>query len=629
MPNLVGIWHPELPEESIRTALSRQLTRVRTAAAKYQEHVLSTLGFGAALQDHGILENGPQPVTSDDGNTSLFLDGEIYNALDLRCRYRRDLPVRALTTPELCLQLILRHGSDVAREFNGLFCIVVYARRARRLTLISDPYAFRPLFYVKRPTSLIFGTELKALAAVDSEKRCVDPIGTLEMFAYGSHVLDRTWLEGYVRLPPATVLTVDSDGLRSHPYWVYRYDESAPRLDQATYVTVFGTLLDRAVERCMSGSHRVGIFLSGGYDSRAVAASIRDHHLPIPAFTFGHSASRDVRFATMLAKRLGFDHYTLTSDEPYLRRYCRSIVWRTEGLLSFSHVTSMRYHPVLKERMDIILTGFLAEFGGSHTWPRLLLARGRRAAIDAIYQRTLGDKVPAARRLFNRAFFERTYEAVRARFFESCERVPNEQPLNIADVWNVVNLQPRGSYQSPSVDRHLFEVRAPHMDLELVRFLLTIPAYARLEQRVYKQMIAYRFPAIRDVPCTNSGKPIDPHFAREYTLMAARYLGRKALQPVRALLPRKDGLGRSFRDLDAHVRAEPELVSDILEPLLQAGMFPSEIFDHAGIRAIVDEQYRQGGQHEGEISRLISWGLATKYFLHDELADVPTELYAP
>jgi asparagine synthetase B (glutamine-hydrolysing) len=629
MPNLVGIWHPELPEEAIRTTLSRQLTRVRTSAAKYQEHVLSTPGFGAALQDPGILENGPQPVTSDDGNVSLLLDGEIYNALDLRRRYRSELPVRALTTPEVCLRLILRHGSDVAREFNGLFCIVLYDRLVRRLTFISDPYAFRPLFYVKRPTSVIFGTELKALAVVDSEKRRIDPIGTLEMFSYGSHVLDRTWLEGYVRLPPATVLTVDPDGLRSHPYWVYRYDESAPRLDQATYATVFGTLLDRAVERCMAGSHRVGIFLSGGYDSRSVAASIRDHHLPIPAFTFGHPASRDVRFGAMLAKRLGFDHYTLTSDEPYLRHYCRSIIWRTEGLLSFSHVTSMRYHPVFKERMDIILTGFLAEFGGSHTWPRLLLARSRRGAIDAIYRRMLGDKVPGARRLFNRAFFERTYEAVRGRFFESCERVPNEQPLNIADVWNVVNLQSRGSYQSPSVDRHLFEVRAPHMDLELVRFLLTIPPYARLEQRVYKQMIAYRFPAIRDVPCTNSGKPIDPHFAREYTLMAARYLGRKAMHPLRALLPGADGLGRSFRDLDAHVRAEPELISDILEPMLRAGIFPSDMFDHAGIRAIVDEQYRQGGRHEGEISRLISWGLATKYFLHDELGDVPADLYAP
>lgn len=56
----------------------------------------------------------------------------------------------------------------------------------------------------------------------------------------------------------------------------------APILDQPTYFTVFGTLLDRAVERSMKGSHQMGIFLSGGYDSRSVAASIRKHHLPHP-----------------------------------------------------------------------------------------------------------------------------------------------------------------------------------------------------------------------------------------------------------------------------------------------------------------------------------------------------------
>lgn len=629
MPNLVGIWNPALPEESIRRMLSRQLARVRTPAAKYQDHVLCAPGFGAGLQDHGILENGPQPVISDDGGVSLFLDGEVYNASELRRRYRHDLPARELTPPELCLRLFLRYGTGVLPELNGLFCMVIYERTARRLTLISDPYAFRPLFYVKRPEALIFGSELKALAVVDSERRRIDAIGTLEMFSYGSHVLERTSIEGYVRLPPATVLTVDPQGLRTHTYWVYRYDESAPRLDQSTYVTVFGTLLDRAVERCMKGSHRVGIFLSGGYDSRSVAASVRKHHLPLPAFTFGDPASRDVRFASMLAERLGLDHHTLTSAEPYLRRYCRSIVWRTEGLLSFSQVSSLRYHAIFKERMDIFLTGFLAEFSGSHTWPQLLRVRGRHAAFTAIYRRMLEDRLPAVRRIFTRSFFDQTYEAVRGRFFESCERIPNEHPLNIADAWNVVNLQPRNTYQSPSVDRHLLEARAPHMDLELVRFLLTIPPYARLEQRVYKQMIAYRFPTIRDVPCTNSGKPIDPHFAREYALMASRYIGRKAIQSLRSLVPLRKEMGRSFRDLDADFRAEPELITDVLEPLLQAGMFPSDIFDHEGIRGIVEEQYRHNGRHEGELSRLISWGLGSKYVLHDDLSDVPAEIYAP
>ena len=103
--------------------------------------------------------------------------------------------------------------------------------------------------------------------------------------------------------------------------------------------------------------------------------------------------------------------------------------------------------------------------------------------------------------------------------------------MNLADSWNFINLQPRGTFHSPSVDRHLFEARAPHLDVDLVNFLLTIPPLSRLEQRVYKKMIAYKYPAIRDVPCTNSGRPINPAFASEYPAMALRYLARKATAP--------------------------------------------------------------------------------------------------
>src|SRR3546814_2521901 len=88
------------------------------------------------------------------------------------------------------------------------------------------------------------------------------------------------------------------------------------------YFTGFRLLLDRAVERCLRGDHRIGIFLSGGYDSRAVAAAVQKHNVPLPAFTFGEPGSRDVRYAAMLAERLGFDHEVLTFEEPYLHRNC-------------------------------------------------------------------------------------------------------------------------------------------------------------------------------------------------------------------------------------------------------------------------------------------------------------------
>jgi asparagine synthase (glutamine-hydrolysing) len=629
MPNLVGIWNPSLTKESIQELIARQLARIRIRGIRYNEYASIHQGFGMALMDHGLLENGRQPVGTADGRYSLFLDGELYNDGELKYQHRQELSGEGLTTPELCLQLFVLHGLDIIRSFNGLFCLALYDSVERSLTLLSDRYGFRPLYYKAEASSLLFGSELKGVCAADQSPRKIDEVGTAELFSYGTHFRERTWMEGCVRLPPATILTIQKTGFQTRKYWSYRYLEGAPSLDQQTYCTVFGTLLDRAVERCMKGSHRIGIFLSGGYDSRSVAASIRKYRLPISALTFGNAGSRDVLYATMLAERLGLDHTALTDSGPYLYRNCHGIVWRTEGMSSFANTTSIRYHSLMKGKMDLILTGFLAEFGGSHTWPRLLMARSRAAATRAIFDHFLGIRLNMARRVFNPAFFERVFEAVRARFEESFASVDNDHPLNLADCWNVMHLQPRSTYHSTSIDRHLFEARAPHMDTELVDFLLTIPPYRRLEQRAYKRMIFHRFPEIRDVPCTNSGLPVNPHFVREYLAMAVRYAARKSVEPLKKLFRLGSSLGREFRDLNDDFRAEPELVEHVLRPLLKAGVYPATIFNHAAIEEIVSEQYESNGRHENVISLLISWGLAVKYLLYDDTSDVPRELYDP
>jgi asparagine synthase (glutamine-hydrolysing) len=627
MPNLVGVWNPNLSAEQVKTVVQRQIQRVCTPGQQFDVWRSIFPGFGMAHIDHGLLENGPQPTTAERGRYSLLFDGELYNADELRQRFRGTLSLSSGRTPELCLQLILHEGCQVLRKFNGLFCICLYDSRERRLTLFTDRYGFRPLFVALRSSGLIFGSELKALCIADEEARKIDEVGLLELFVYGSHFHERTWLEGYTRVPPATVLTVDPAGIRQEPYWVYTYQENAPKYDQRSYFTLFATLLDRAVERCMRGTKRKGIFLSGGYDSRSVAASIRPHHRPIPAFTFGHRESRDVRYAAMLADRLGLRHFALTDTGPYLYSHCHGIVWRTEGMIPFANTTSIRFHDRMKQEMDILLTGFLAEFGGSHIWPQLLFARSRRQAIQAIYRRFIQSRVDRVRRVFQSKFFEHTFSAVRDRFDRSFEAVQNEHPFDIADCWNLIYLQPRTTYHAPSIDRHRFEARAPHMDWELVEFLLTIPPYSRIEQRVYKKMIAYRFPEIRDVPCTNSGRPVNPHFASEYLKMTLRYFGRKVSAPVERVLRLHHSVGREFRDLNDDFRAEPQLVDRILRPMLSGGVFPEYIFDLKEIETVIKEHYLQGGRHENLLGLLISWGLACTFFVHGDVSGVPTDAY--
>jgi len=623
LPNLGGIFEPGLPDQEIRKKNDRQIRRMRISGIHYDEYRYSDEGFSAALLDHGILENGTQPVRSGDGRFVMFLDGELYNGDELRKQFRADLAAGPCTDTELCLSLLTRHGLDVLPSINGLFILVLYDRTERRLQLISDRYGFRPLFYLRRKNLLIFGSELKTITAVDSGPRQLDELGLQELFCYGHQVMDRTWLSGYLKLRPATILECSPSGISERQYWTYAYDEQAPKLDQTTYVIAYRNLMGRAVERGMKGNKRIGIFLSGGYDSRVVAASIRKYHFPIPSVTFGVPESRDVRFAEQLADRLGFDHTTLNDEQPFLVDNCRAIVWRTEGMLPFANTTSIRYHDELHQRMDIILTGFLGELGGSHTWPGIIFARSRTAAINTIFEWLVLRRRDTVKRVFNPGFFDRMFAGLHVAFTDSFDTLKNDHPLNIADCWNRIYANPRNTLQSPSIDRHRFEARAPHMDPELVEFLLGIPPWSRIEQRVYKKMIACGYPEIRDIPCTNSARPIDPLFVREYSLMTARAMGRKISGALQGMFGGRQSLGRESSDLGSQFRAEPGLVSEFLRPMMAEGVFPAEIFNHAGIDGLVRDHYERKTDHSLLIALLISWGFASRWLLHDQLDDAP------
>lgn len=628
MPNLVGCWRRDAEPSAPTEILGRQVASVTTGFRRYSTYSLSDgARWAAAMLDHGLLCNGDQPGRSVDGRWHVLVDGEILNLDELALGL---LPVglrEGRGAASLCAEVIAHSDFDVLPRFNGLFVLVVWDSVKRILSLISDRYGFRPLFVRDAGDQVDFATELKGVIAAGDGSLALDATAVCEQLVYGGHFAGRTWLAGCQRLAPATILSICDAGTSCRSYWSYRYRYGTRAADQQTYFTRFAVLLDRAVERCMQGNARVGIFLSGGYDSRAVAASIRRHHLPIPSFTFGVPEARDVKIAPLLAARLGLQHAHMTDVGNYLRASALPIVWRTEGLLPFSGTTSIQFHDVLSDQIDIVLTGILGEFSGSHTWPALLLARTRRVAIEAIFERFVRRRVSRARAVMGERAFGTAFDELRTRFYASFERIDAEHPMDVADAWNVVMIQPGGTYHAPAVERHRFEVRAPHMDSELVDFLLEIPPLSRIEQRVYKKMIAYAYPEVRSVPCANSMREIEPRLWVEYPSMAARLVGRKLGAPLRRLAGTEDRLGLELGDLNDHFRAEPALRSELLEPLMAGGQIDAEVFSLDKIADLTEQQYSAQGTHAVVLSHVMSIGLAVRMLVQGDLSALPPSYY--
>ena len=626
MPNLAGTYMSGRADEESEKTLRRQLHSIESAGIEHDEHRYVEGCLGMGLLQRAAFGCGQQPARDRQRRFGLLIDGEITNLEEIRRRFASRLGESERSMPEICLALLIEFGPRIAAEFSGAFIIALHDAESRSLTLISDRLGIRPLFVRVSGSTCDFATEVKGLLAVAEQQPSIDGLGLLELFGFGNHVFGRTWLQGIRRLSPATILEVSEKGANFSTYFAYRYDEQAPKLDHETYSAVYGKLVDRSVERNMRGDQRKGLFLSGGYDSRAIAGAIQPHHLPVSAVTFGVPSSRDVLYAAEIARRKGFEHTVIEPKSPYLYAHAPSIAWRTEGMIPFANTTSIAYHARIAERMDVILAGFLGEFSGSHVWPGLLLARSRQQAIDSIFDRFVGRRMSILSRIFDERFLERHVSELRHFFAESFEPIDNDHPINVADSWNFRYLHPQETYQAPAVDRHRFELRTPLTDKELVDFLLTIPPFSRLEQRVYKSMIYHSYPELQDVPCTNSAMPIDPNFGREYLKMIARYGIRQAARPLYWLRKESALQAREFRNLADDFRSEPELLSGFIEPMLQDDVFPSGIFNHAAIRSVAAEHYDRKHNHEDVLSTLIGWGLAARALLHQDHRGIATDL---
>lgn len=625
MPNLVGIWRP--PEQpGAETLLGSQTSAVQCGHVPYRTYSMRGRNWVAALVDHGLLENGDQPGASSSGRWRLLLDGEVLNLDEVLRQAGLDNLIGLADSATKCAALFDHAESAIVGKFSGSFAIVAWDARENQLLLISDRLASRPLFYRNRGNSVAFGTELKAIVAAQPERNSVDAVAVCERLTYGVHFSGRTWLDGCERLPPATILRLSESSIELRRYWLYGYNYRAGRPRVIDSAFNYATLLDRAVERNMRGSRRIGIFLSGGYDSRSVAASLRKERLPIPAFTFGEAASRDMQIAPRLAARIGLTHEVLNAGHPALAQYAEAIVWRTDGLVPFANATSMQFHDELCRKVEIFLTGFLGEFSGSHTWPRLLLARNRKAAIRAIKHRFVLDRLVNARAVMRAHMFDDARLELERRFEASFESVENEHPMDIADSWNFLHLQPNGSFQTPAVDRHRLEMRSPHTDRDLVDFLLTLPPSVRIEQRVYKTMIAHAYPRIRDIPCANSMRPINPNFWLEYPRMAMDLAMRKLSAPIGRVFGHEDRLGRELSDLDADLRTDHAVRDRLLGPLIDGGYLDDQVFDLNAIRRITAEHYCGKANHGELVVQLVTLGLAAKQLVSGEVRDIP-EIY--
>lgn len=340
MPGLIAVLGASQPEELVRRAgqplLRRPWQRFDVLSSPTAHIALGAVGEQAGL-------------ASDEATGVLAaLYGELLVGDELRSAHEG---ARAL------IELYLREGAtlDVA---DGWFNAAVWDPRTSALTLFSDRLGEPPLYLARSGSAMVAAGELKALVAAGIDP-ALDLQAWAEMLAYEHPLGDRTPLVGARALPPASTLTISSDGEESlRERWRYRLQPEQDG-EERELLPEFARLLEDAVARRLDD--RTVLALSGGVDSRCLATIVERQAPGTVAVTWGVRESEDFELGALVAERAGLSHRFLPLEPGWIARGAAETVWLGEGHVRCFHAHHLALRPV---RADLAARSLLIGTGG-------------------------------------------------------------------------------------------------------------------------------------------------------------------------------------------------------------------------------------------------------------------------
>ena len=268
------------------------------------------------------LAGGAQPMSSVDGRWHIVFNGEIYNYVELR----RDLEARGVvfqtqSDTEVLLQAWAEDGADCLPRLNGMFAFAIWDAREKRLTLARDPLGIKPLYYANHRGELLFASELRSLLRYPGFKPGLDPASINKYLAFGYIPAPSTAYAGVRKLEPGQVVIWSPAGRRTEYFWDLPIEDNpvgAGTFDESAEAT--RDLLREAVRYQLRSDVEVGILLSGGIDSSAVAAlaaPLAGRKLHSFSIGFQEASYNELPFAEMVARKVGTEHHhqTLTPTD--------------------------------------------------------------------------------------------------------------------------------------------------------------------------------------------------------------------------------------------------------------------------------------------------------------------------
>jgi asparagine synthase (glutamine-hydrolysing) len=259
------------------------------------------------------LVTGEQPVFNEDKSVAVILNGEIYNYREIRRQLEQlGHSFRSQSDTEVLPHLYEEFADEMVQHLNGMFAFALWDAKRRRLLIARDRFGEKPLYWGVFDSTLLFASEPKVLLAHPAVKSSLNLQALRQYLSFDYVPAPLTIYEGINKLPAAHTLTLENGRVETRSYWSLSYKTSEPPPTEAEAAEHLLELLAESVRLRLVSDVPLGVLLSGGVDSSAVAAlAVRASSEAVKTFSisFAESSFDESLYARAVAKYLGTDHH--------------------------------------------------------------------------------------------------------------------------------------------------------------------------------------------------------------------------------------------------------------------------------------------------------------------------------
>jgi asparagine synthase (glutamine-hydrolysing) len=320
---------------------------------------------GLAMRRLSIIDvkTGHQPLSNETEDIWIVYNGEIYNHAELRTELEaKGHRYRSSSDTETVVHLYEEYGRDCVKRLRGMFAFVIWDRRKKVLFAARDRLGIKPFYYRWDGSTFLFGSEIKAILAYPRVEAEFNRGVLAEYLAFGYITGPQTMFAGIQKLMPGHTLELTEDGaLRIEQFWDLNVEVDRPPRTQKYYVQGYRELLEGAVSSHLMSDVPLGVFLSGGLDSSAVAAltsKIRGDRIQTFAVGYGEEQFSELGFAREVARHIGSEHHEVRLSREEFFQSLPSLIWHEDEPIVWPSSISLYFVARLaRERVTVVLTG--------------------------------------------------------------------------------------------------------------------------------------------------------------------------------------------------------------------------------------------------------------------------------